>query len=65
MLSVGFFKAQQAQGRGNRKLDAERVREIKRRLGDGERVVVLAKEFRVGETTIREIASGKRWGRCE
>ena len=42
MLSVGFFKAQQAQGRGNRKLDTERVREIKRRLGDGERVVVLA-----------------------
>ena len=60
-----FLQGAASAGPGNRKLDAERVREIKRRLGDGERVVVLAKEFRVGETTIAKSPAASAGGRCE
>jgi len=62
MLDRSFFSTQREQGRGNRKLDVDRVREITRRLEKGERVVELAEEFRVHPNTVYEIRSGKRWG---
>jgi Mor family transcriptional regulator len=62
MLDRSFFSTQRERGRGNRKLDVDRVREIKRRLEQGERVVELAQKFRVHQNTVYEIRSGKRWG---
>lgn len=42
-------------------LSEDDVREIKRRLVDGERQSKLAKDFRVDQTTISNIKTGKKW----
>lgn len=43
------------------KLNEGQVREIHRRVGQGERIAKLRAEFGVGDTAIRSIASGKTW----
>ena len=65
MLVRPFFATQRAEGRGYRRLDEDRVREIKKLLVDGARVIDVAKDFRVGVTTVYEIKRGERWGYCE
>lgn len=46
---------------GRAKLTEEQVREIKRRLRNGETTRALAKEYGVGKSTIGSISSGENW----
>ncbi len=46
---------------GRARLTIVQVKEIKERLFLGEKKLRLAKEYNVGERTIRDIASGKNW----
>lgn len=48
-------------GKGRVKLDASKVRELKRRLSEGERVAQLAKEFGIVPMTVYQIKNGDRW----
>ena len=43
------------------KLNESQVKEIHRRVGQGERIAKLRAEFGVGDTAIRSIVSGKTW----
>lgn len=47
--------------RQQRKLDASQVREIRRRLSDGEKPAALAREFNVAHPSIRAIRDNKSW----
>lgn len=46
---------------GNRKLDWERVRAIRRMAASGVKINLLASSFRVSHSTIREVVIGKIW----
>lgn len=50
---------------GNCKLDEEKVLEIKRRLRDGETLVVIEPDYPVAIDAIREIRRGARWGHVQ
>ncbi len=58
---ITFFREQRAAGRGNRKLDGEAVREIKRLLASGESVRKVRERFGISETATYEIKRGIRW----
>lgn len=47
------------------KLTDAKVRELRRRVAAGELIRDLAPEYGVSVTTIREVASGKRWSHIE
>lgn len=46
---------------GSAKLNDEAVRDIRRRVGAGERQVVLARQYSVCESTLSEVVTGKKW----
>lgn len=48
-------------GKGSAKLDDQKVREIRRRLGAGERKSDLAAEFGVSRPTMTALAQGRTW----
>lgn len=53
--------AQQSRNSSQAKLDGEKVREIKRRLADGEQQWKIGAAFHVDRGTIGKIARGERW----
>ena len=50
---------------GNNKLTAEQVKDIKRRLANGEKKSSLAREYGVVQPTIKRIADGSTWSWLE
>jgi hypothetical protein len=61
-----FFARNIETGEGNRKLDPVKVRKIRAMLLEGATHKDAALRFRVGATTIADIASGKTWSHvCE
>jgi DNA invertase Pin-like site-specific DNA recombinase len=58
-----FFSQQRKMGRGQRlKLDADKVRLIRRRIAAGVSQRDIAKELGIGASTVGSVNSGATWG---
>lgn len=60
-LVKGLFRRAVETGEGYRRLDAEKVRLIRKMLKGGATLRETADRFGVGRTTIGDIRSGKNW----
>ena len=58
---VGFFRKQQAQGKGFRKLTAERVQSIRERYAEGCSQRSIAISERIAPSTVHAVVSGQTW----